>query len=57
MNLDETPTLFLEFQGSQSAIDQQAELASKKFSNEPIKFCVPTDLSDRLTTLNLDKKN
>ena len=29
MNLDETPTLFLEFHGSKKTIDQQAELASK----------------------------
>lgn len=29
MNLDETPTLFLEFHGSKSTVDQQAELASK----------------------------
>ncbi len=29
MSLDETPTLFLEFQGSKSTIDQQAELAGK----------------------------
>jgi FAD/FMN-containing dehydrogenase len=30
MNLEETPTLFLEFHGSKKTIDQQAELASKK---------------------------
>jgi len=32
MKLDTTPTLFLEFHGSKSTVDQQAELASKKLS-------------------------